>query len=307
MSVYDNAKAVRLTIDSVLAQQGVECELLVVSDGAQPDVLAMLENISDDRLKVILQDHLGLTKALIKACDSAIHPLIARIDAGDIMLAGRLSAQAKMLSLDASLGLVASWVRMETEEGYYLYTIDDTSEQINQALRATDIANFKTPFHASTMFRKSIYREVGGYRAEFYFAQDADLWSRMLRHCDFAMLERVLTRAIFSVQGISGRYNKQQSALKKLIVKANVLCVNGDSDQTILEQAKRYRPNHYHRGQADEAISQDQRFDTTYFLAKVLHDQKSAHAKEYWLRTLKLNPLSIKAWGFAILSMRWLA
>ena len=34
MSVYDQPEHVRVTVDSVLAQQGIEFEFIIVSDGA---------------------------------------------------------------------------------------------------------------------------------------------------------------------------------------------------------------------------------------------------------------------------------
>lgn len=297
MAVYDEIDNVRITIESVFAQQDIELEFLVVSDGASTEVQEYLESIDDSRFKLIYQDHAGLTRALIKACNMAKNPLIARIDAGDIMLEGRLSAQAKMFTKRPSIVLVACWVRVETDEGYYLYTVNDTSEQIDRALRAIDLDDFKTPFHSSTMFRKSAYQQVGGYRWQFYFAQDADLWSRMLQVGDFFMLEKTLTKAIFSVSGISGRYNKQQQALKELVVKANALRHKDQNDDIVLNQAEQYRPD-----KENESHGAENEFDTVYFLAKVMHDQKSPHAREYWYRALKLNPWSLKVWGFTVLS-----
>ena len=91
MAVYDEIDNVRITIESVLAQQDIELEFLVVSDGASTEVQEYLESIDDSRFKLIYQDHAGLTRALIKACSMAKNPLIARIDAGDIMLEGRLT------------------------------------------------------------------------------------------------------------------------------------------------------------------------------------------------------------------------
>jgi len=111
-------------------------------------------------------------------------------------------------------------------------------------------------------------------------------------------LEQTLTKAIFSVNGISGRYNIQQQALKKLIVEGNGLRAMDQSDESILELARLHGPM-----SVDAKLSNVRKYEATYFLAKVLHDRKSHHAHEYWARALKIKPWSLKAWAFVLLSL----
>jgi len=85
MSVYNGGTALAATLDSVLAQEGVAFEFIVVDDGSTDGSGALLDDHAqrDERLRVIHQDNRGLTRALIRGCAAARGPFIARQDAGD--------------------------------------------------------------------------------------------------------------------------------------------------------------------------------------------------------------------------------
>ncbi len=291
MSVYDKPHDVRLTVDSVLAQQGVELELVVVSDGASDDVNDVLAAYQDSRLNIIYQTNQGLTVALANGCNHAKHEYIARVDAGDEMLAGRLLAQAQTLERDKSLALVCCWVHMHTEEGFKLYDVQYSAKELTQGLSTTQPGQLKSPVHSSVMFRKAHYVEVGGYRPEFYFTQDCDLWARLLHCYPLSVIEDVLQKAVFSASGISGLHKQQQTELANLVVQANVLRQQGKNDTVILEQAKQYKSNNDNVG-GHKAVS---RFAGNYFIASVLSKQQPKAALVYWHKALTEKPLAVNA------------
>lgn len=291
MSVYNNAEHVQRTIASVLRQNGVEFEFIIVDDGASDAVKKVLKEYAfDTRVKVLQQDNVGLTKALIRGCTAACHPFIARIDAGDEMAENRLSLQATLLQADDSIGIVTSWVTINTEEGYFLYDIRLREGELNDSLRANDGKALSTPFHSSVMFRKSIYDQVGGYRPQFYFTQDADLWSRMIEQSKISVIEQRLTVGVFSVSGISGRYKSIQQQLVNLVAEANRCRQKGLSEQAVLDLAAKLKPR---KGEQSRPASV---YDGQYFIASVLLRNGSQHAKEHCWRAFKLNPLHPRSW-----------
>ena len=295
MSVYRDASLISETNNSVLNQNDVSLEFIIVSDGADGDVLEVLNSYQNDaRIVVLEQENQGLTKALINGCDKASNEFIARIDVGDTMLQGRLAQQAQMLAKDSSVGMVTTWVDILTEEGYELYTIDLSKDDLDKGLRSEQSSGFVSPFHSSMMYRKSLYQQVGAYRQEFYFTQDCDLWARMVERSGIEVIEEVLTNGLFSPRGISGYYQPQQSALRDLVTQAISLRKQGKSDATVLKAAEKIRPNN--------DIKMNSEFDTVYFLAKMLSKKRSKHAKEYWQRALKLKPWSLRVWLFGALN-----
>src|SRR5688572_6984597 len=109
MSVYNGATQLRETIDSVLSQEGVSLEFIVVDDGSTDDTPDILMGCAqkDGRMKLIRQQNQGLTRALIRGCAEAKGAYIARQDAGDISLPGRLQRLRQLLDSDSSAALVS--------------------------------------------------------------------------------------------------------------------------------------------------------------------------------------------------------
>ena len=315
LSVYDQAAQVARTIDNVLQQQGVELQLVIVDDGADDDVQQVLSSYSSEpRIRLIHQQNRGLTQALVRGCAAALHPLIARIDVGDQMLPNRLRLQAGLLDANPHIGFVSSWVDIVTEEGYLLYSIRQPAQQLHDSLLGDDASKLITPFHSSVMFRQQIYQRVGGYRPEFYFAQDCDLWSRMIEVADIEVIAQTLTIGLFSPSGISGRYAASQRALKKLAATANGLRKRGQSERDVLAEAQRLRPSKNYSGTGVTGVNQaalsngvsqpavDSEFATLYFLARCLSDNRSPHANEYWRRVIVAKPWSVLSWAYLLQS-----
>lgn len=292
MSVYDKPKDVSKTIDSVLAQTGVELELVIVSDGASDEVLRVLNDVTDDRINVHYQRNQGLTVALIEGCRLASHEFIARIDAGDCMLPGRLKRQANYLAGNADAAFVSCWVKMLTDEGFELYDVRQTRSELLRGLKAADHQNFKSPVHASVMFRATAYHKVGGYRSEFYFAQDCDLWTRLVTEFDAGVIEHVLQTAVFSASGISGRNSAKQRELALLVCELNKLRGSDGLDASVLAAASNIRPS-----KSDDAsrASQNSDFDGNYFIASVLTKTQPNAALIYWNRALSEKPFHLLA------------
>ena len=299
MSVYDEPEHVQKTIDSVLKQEGIDFEFVIVSDGANDAVVAVVTSfLSDSRIRFITQENQGLTVALINGCNHARAPFIARIDAGDLMVESRLLTQYHQIKDSPNVGIVSSWVTVTTDEGYFLYDIKQHESELDKSLRATSRNQLRSVFHASVMFRRSVYEQVGGYRKQFYFSQDCDLWTRMIEQSEIVIIPQALTMGVFSASGISGRHAASQQKLSELIASANLLRQQGRSDFSITEKAKKIRPEASKKETTDD-------FKGLYFIAKVLSDNQSIHAREYWQEVIKLRPFNLKCWFFLLLSHRY--
>src|SRR5919197_1200716 len=97
MSVYNGAANLRETIDSILNQEGVSLEFIIVNDGSTDESPRILAEYAerDLRINIIRQENQGLTRALIRGCAAAQGTYIARQDTGDISLPGRLIQQLR--------------------------------------------------------------------------------------------------------------------------------------------------------------------------------------------------------------------
>ena len=96
MSVYNGATELSVTIDSVLTQDGVGLEFIIVNDGSTDATGSLLDDYArrDARVRVIHQENKGLTASLIRGCAAANGEFIARQDVGDISLGGTVGSTA---------------------------------------------------------------------------------------------------------------------------------------------------------------------------------------------------------------------
>jgi len=168
---------------SITNQSFKEFELLAVNDNSTDNARALIQRASstDGRIRLLDNPGSGLVSALNFGLSQATTPLIARMDADDLMHPRRLERQYRHLTQNPQLTLLASAVRLFPEEqimaGYREYI-----RWQNRCLTPEQIANqiyIESPFaHPSVVFRKAAVMELGGYR-EGPFPEDYDLWLRL--------------------------------------------------------------------------------------------------------------------------------
>ena len=292
MAVYNGDAALRGTLESVLAQEGCDFEVVVVDDGSSDACAKLLDQWAarERRLHVVHQENQGLTRALIRGCREARGAYIARQDAGDISLPGRLATQATMLREDDALGFVSC---EHVLVGPGSEPLGSEREQASQrGLPGRDGAMLPGPAHGTVMFRKSMYDAVGGYRSEFYFAQDADLWSRLIEHSHFAYVPGVLYEMTFSLSGITARNRVEQEELRSIIEQCAAARRAGLSEADLLQRAAQIRPRPAER----KAGERSRGAAAAYFVGSCLAQREDRRASKYLLQAVRLNPLHLKGW-----------
>lgn len=297
MAVYNGEAGLSKSLDSVLSQEGCDLEIIVVDDGSFDRTPKILDDYSrcDPRLRVIRQENTGLTRALIRGCEAAQGEFIARLDVGDIALPGRLARQVATMREDAGIAFVSCASRFVEPGGGLLYV----QRGSGKAGTAIDIIDADHPHgvvdgpsaHASVMFRKDNYQSAGGYRKEFYFGQDWDLWYRLAQIGKFAMLPDVFLQIELGMDNISLRHRPLQMQYARLSLEALRLRLAGHSDAQALLAAEKLRQRpRPHAGRLVESAG-------CYFIGACLRRNGDvAAARKYFLRALQKNPANVKAW-----------
>ena len=167
-------------IASLDAQTFCHWECLAIDDGSTDSSSTLLEcwQQRDERVRIIKGHGKGIVQALNRALALASAPLIARMDADDISLPGRLEQQVHFLSTHPDIIACGTGALMIDPAGRALCPINppQAHDTIMDALLrggATAIV------HPTLMVRKKPLEAIHGYREPYRHVEDYDLYLRL--------------------------------------------------------------------------------------------------------------------------------
>lgn len=177
---------------SIRRQTFRDWELLAVddrsTDGSPAALLRAAEE--DRRIRVLAATGRGLVDALVQSAFEAGAPLLARMDADDVMHPRRLELQVGAM---AGVDVLATRVRISgpSAEGMRTYVrwqngLTSHEEIVGNLFVESPIT------HPSVLLRREAFERAGGYR-DAGWAEDFDLWHRLRETgARFAKLPRTL-------------------------------------------------------------------------------------------------------------------
>ncbi|GAA5483516.1 glycosyltransferase family 2 protein [Haloferula sargassicola] len=191
----DAQETLAAAVESVLAQDEGDFELLAVDDGSVDHSRRVVEAFSDRRIRLLNnQDAPGIVGALMTGVRAARSGWIARMDADDVSHPERLRLCLDRAEAGDEPGVVSGRVRLTSALGEGMQRYVDWVNGLADHEAISRARFIECPLvHPSTLIRRSWLERVGGYR-DRPWAEDHDLWLRLLAAgCRFARIaERVL-------------------------------------------------------------------------------------------------------------------
>lgn len=297
MSVYNDEKRIRISVNSILNQTFKDFEFIIVNDGSTDSTGDILNRLADQdsRIRLIHQENTGLTQALIRGCAEAQGEFIARQDADDYSHPDRLAQQLAKIQSHPQIGFVSCSTQYVGPQEEPL-SIIKRAESPEQATQELFHARQGPAAHGSVLFRKSLYEAVGGYRSEFYFAQDSDLWLRMAEKSQFASVAPVLYVHRREIQSTSGASRTIQSRFGELGQLCKAARLQGKSESSYLEEAKQLRGQLLIQKAQKQVPDNRALAKAAYFLGSQLVTNGDRRALGYLWYTVRLNPRHWKGW-----------
>ncbi|HET8775926.1 MAG TPA: glycosyltransferase family 2 protein [Thermoanaerobaculia bacterium] len=295
MSVFNGARHLAGTIESILAQTETDFELIIIDDGSQDETPAILQRFAaaDPRIRVITVRNAGLTRALIAGCAAATAPLIARQDAGDLSHPERLAKQAALFDRWPELAFASCAVDFVGPGLEYLHSSRGQGatlvpKPILDITRIPPVLDGPS-HHGAVLFRRDAYERAGGYRSEFYYGQDWDLWYRLAEGGAFARIPETLYTARILPDSISTAALARQEAIAELSRTALVARQHGESDAPILARAAAIGP-------VPRRTSRRRAAAGLYFIGEALRRNGDSRARGYLARSAATWPFSVRTW-----------
>lgn len=173
---FNQARFLEATMRSVLDQQGVEIEYIVVDGGSTDGSREIIEKYADRLAWWVSEKDRGQTDAINKGFARAKGDILAWLNSDDVYHPGAVKAAADYLAGRTDIGLVYGDADF----------IDEAGRKIGQFPAAqTDYQKLCSGYvhipQQAAFFRADLWRRVGPLDPSFFFAMDYDLWVRLAR------------------------------------------------------------------------------------------------------------------------------
>jgi glycosyltransferase involved in cell wall biosynthesis len=192
LPVYNAGKYLNAAIESVLSQTFTNFELLLLDDGSTDGSLKQLEYYAnlDSRCKVYSRANRGVAATLNEGLNLASSDIVIRMDQDDISRPERFEKQMRYMVEHPECVLIGSRAQLIDSEGLPIIVMGhcQTHEEIDAGLSWGGAFIFDP----TIVVRKSAVLAVGGYRAEYEYAEDLDLFLRLAEVGRVANLPDVL-------------------------------------------------------------------------------------------------------------------
>lgn len=224
MSVYNGEAYLKEAIECILDQSFSDFEFLITDDCSTDQSWNILQDYAarDERILLFRNEtNLGLTKSLNRGLNLARGKYIARQDGDDIALGDRFQEQVTILEQQPQTVLVSCNLDLIDETGallpHNIYRSCDPDLIPWYLLFLNYLGG-----HSQVMFRRDIVLELGGYREDYRYSQDYELWSRLSRVGQIVILPKVLQLQRMHNRSISRTKKLDQETFSMTQSKSNI-------------------------------------------------------------------------------------
>lgn len=177
---WNKADFIATTLDSVLAQEGVGVEVIVVDDHSTDATMRRLEPYRD-RVRIHRQpENRGAAAARNLGADLATGDHLLFLDADDMILPGTLAALVRALDGRTDRFAACPWQRMRLERGRWVaYSPDKPLDPPGSDPVIAWLGNWYIP-PCAILWPRPLFEGSGGWDGEVSAADDEELMIRML-------------------------------------------------------------------------------------------------------------------------------
>lgn len=195
---FNRRAMVREAIESVLAQRGARCELIVIDDGSTDGTWEELhriaastrvENSSHTAMSVARIENRGVAAARNTGAAMAGAALLAFLDSDDLWAQNKLARQVEFMRANPHYALSQTgeiWIRNGARVNPGRRHRKRAGDLFADSLRTCLISP------SAAIMRTALFREFGGFDENLLAAEDYDLWLRLLLDHAVGLLDEPL-------------------------------------------------------------------------------------------------------------------
>jgi len=291
MGAYNAQRYVAEAIGGILGQTFADFEFIVVDDGSTDQTLSIIREFAarDPRMKVLQIPHGGIVDAANVGLQQAQAELIARADADDVSLPQRFEKQVRYLAENPEVICVGSRLLLiepygaVVGESRHKLTHDDIDAELLQG------SGWSMPQPAA-MIRKAAIDKVGGYRNEYLWSEDLDLFLRLAEVGRLANLPDILVK----YRNHPGSTNHRRPRIQAELSRKCVIETYQRRGLPVPPDMKLMSVAH-HGEQASRYLT---------WAWAALKEKNVRGARRHALRALRLEPFSLDSWRATYCALR---
>jgi glycosyltransferase involved in cell wall biosynthesis len=189
---YNAAWCIRRAVDSVLAQDYRDFELIVVDDGSS-DATGEILSSYGAAVRVVRQANGGLSNARNTGIASAKGSYVAFLDADDWWMPGKLSRQVALMESRADLLFCSTTTSVQTPEGRRLPDWRCGPGEGSALGRIFQANAYVAGSGSGVLARREAFARAGGFDESLRSLEDIDMWMRLAALGGYACIDEPLT------------------------------------------------------------------------------------------------------------------
>lgn len=286
MPAYNRASLIVESIQSVLSQEFIDLELIIVDDGSTDATREIVLSLEDSRIRYVYQDNCGVVVARNTGLGLARGEYVFFLDSDDILLGNAIEKAIKVMDKHPEVAFCygQAYLMDEKRRIFGLRRQRGRQSYVRKGIweieKATADGNYIPT--STIMVRRTCLSKVGFFDNAFHSgSEDFELWVRLARSYSVAYIAeplvkyRVHNSSITSARRLA-EIEKSNSIIIERILNDPEICFSLSLEKSRVYVRMYQRLAYYAYGGRDMKISRD-------YLFRSLRTQPEWYMKVLWL------------------------
>jgi glycosyltransferase involved in cell wall biosynthesis len=216
---YNCANTLQIAVDSVLAQQGISPQIVLVDDGSSdttPDLMRALQARHPDRIITDFQRNQGPAAARNRAIKSVYSDYIAFLDSDDYWPPDKLRTQLEFMLGHPNIGLTHCAAYKVDAAGHQFQMMQIDSAYGGRCFEK--LLEFNGVITSTVCMRRDVVAQCGLFDESLTTRSDWEYWVRVAHDFEFGILPQPLCYIRVHDGNISNRLDQTCADHKKILM-----------------------------------------------------------------------------------------
>ena len=219
LPTYNRCHLVVRAIQSVLIQEGINWELIIVDDGSTDETKVKVKSfLQNSKVRYVLKTHGGVSKARNEGIRQAKGEWVCFLDSDDEWKKNKLLLQYTHIHQTKLLWNQTEeiWIRNGVRVNQPKYTLKKEGDIFESSLERCMV----TP--SSVLIQKKMLETMGGFNEDFITCEDYELWLKIACQYPIGLVKKPL---LIRYGGHNDQLSFQYPAMDRFRIQAIDLCI----------------------------------------------------------------------------------